>query len=81
MGMAPNVHPGLINRRFIFMGVFPSKSDKSPLQPGTPPYGVLIRGQHHKPIQRVVSLKAFGFMPHIPYFSNQQEVELEAGTS
>ena len=32
------VDPGLYNTfLFINMGVFPSKSDKSPLKPGTPP--------------------------------------------
>ena len=33
-----NVDPGFINPCFLNMGVVPSKSDKSPLNPGTPPY-------------------------------------------
>ena len=41
--------PQINNPLFINMGVFPSKSDESPLKPGDTPLinrGLLIRGQH-----------------------------------
>ena len=34
----PNVDPRINKPLFINMGVVPSKSDESPLKPGTPPY-------------------------------------------
>ena len=33
-----NVDPGLTNACLFFRGVFPSRSDESPLKPGTHPY-------------------------------------------